>query len=135
MGASVQQQPIELILMKRLAGYLTVPIFVVDSIGNLLFYNEAAEAILGYRYEETGELPLEEWGTMFSPIDTDGLLLQPDDLPLATALREQRPVQGGFRLRGLDDVWRSIEVMAFPLGGQGGRPVGAAAIFWQRGDS
>ena len=121
--------------MKGLAGYLTIPIFVVDSIGNLLFYNEAAEAILGYQYEETGEMPLEEWGTSFSPMDGEGLPLAPGDLPLAMALRQQRPVQGAFRLRGLDGVWRSIELLAFPLEGQGGRRVGAAAIFWERTDS
>jgi len=131
----VQQQPIELILMKRLAGYLTVPIFMVDSIGNLLFYNEAAEAILGYQYEDTGEMPLEEWGTIFSPMDGQGLPLEPRDLPLAMALRQQRPVQGAFRLRGLDGVWRSIEILAFPLEGQGGRRVGAAAIFWECSDT
>ena len=128
------QQPIELILMRQLAGYLTVPIFVVDSVGNLLFYNEAAEAILGYRYEATGEMPLEEWGTIFSPMDELGVPLEPGDLPLAIALRQQRPVKGAFRLRGLDDVWRSIEILAFPLEGQGSRRVGAAAIFWERTD-
>ncbi len=126
------QQPIELILMKQLAGYLTLPIFVVDADGNLLYYNEPAEAILGYRYEETGEMPLDEWGRIFSPTDEDGQPMAPEDLPLAMALRQPFPARGAFTLRGLDDVVRSIEVLAFPLDGQGGRRVGAAAIFWER---
>jgi len=130
-GGRVLQQPIELILMKQLAGYLTVPIFVVDSAGSLLYYNESAEAILGCRYDETGHMPLEEWGRMFSPADEGGRPIDPDDLPLAIALRQHRPVRGAFTLRGLDDVLRTIEVLAFPLEGQGGRRVGAAAIFWE----
>ncbi len=126
------QQPIELILMKQLAGYLTIPIFVVDQVGNLLYYNEPAEAILGFRYEETGEMPLHEWGSIFSPVDERGRPLDPGDLPLAMALQQQSPVRGAFSVRGLDDVRRSIEVLAFPLEGQGGRRLGAAAIFWER---
>ena len=42
------------------------------------------------------------------------------------------PVRGGLRVRGLDDVLRSIEVLAIPLEGQGGRRAGAAAVFWEQ---
>ena len=31
-----------------------MPIFLVDTEGNLLYYNEPAEAILGRRFSETG---------------------------------------------------------------------------------
>jgi len=40
-------QPIQMILMRQLAGYLGVPLFLVGPNGDLLFYNEPAEAILG----------------------------------------------------------------------------------------
>ena len=46
--------PIQIILIRQLAGYLSVPLFLVDPKGDLLFYNEPAEAILGRRFEETG---------------------------------------------------------------------------------
>jgi len=55
------QQAIEVILMRQLASYLAMPIFLVDPSGDLLFYNEPAEALLGHRYEETGEMPLVQW--------------------------------------------------------------------------
>jgi PAS domain-containing protein len=126
------QQPIELILMKQLAGYLTLAVFVVDAAGTLVYYNEAAEKILGHRYEETGEMSLEEWGTVFSPTDGGGERIPPEDLPLARALHERVPVRGGLQVRGLDDVLRSIEVLAIPLEGQGGRRAGAAAVFWEQ---
>ena len=45
-------QPIQIILMKQLAGYLSIPLFLVGPNGDLLFYNEPAEAILGRRFDE-----------------------------------------------------------------------------------
>ena len=45
--------PIQIILIRQLAGYLSVPLFLVDPKGDLLFYNEPAEAILGRRFEIT----------------------------------------------------------------------------------
>ena len=126
------QQPIELILMKQLAGYLTLAVFVVDAAGTLVYYNEAAEEILGHRYEETGEMPLEEWGTVFAPTDGHGEPIPVDQRPLAVALRERLPVQRGFQMRGLDGVDRNIHVLAIPLEGQGGRRAGAVALFWEQ---
>lgn len=61
--------PIQLILIRQLAGYLSVPLFLVDPQGNLLFYNEPAEIILGRRFEETGKMSAEEWSTAFTPLD------------------------------------------------------------------
>ena len=78
MVAQVAQQPVELILLKQVAGYLATPMFMVDPKGNLLYYNEPAEDLLGHRYEETGEMPLEEWGTVFSPTDSLGRPLPAD---------------------------------------------------------
>ena len=34
-----------------------MPIFLVDPEGTLVYYNEPAERLLGYRYDETGEMP------------------------------------------------------------------------------
>ena len=38
---------IQIILTRQLAGYLSVPTFLVDPKGTLLFYNEPAEELLG----------------------------------------------------------------------------------------
>ena len=59
--------PIQIILMRQLAGYLSVPVFLVDPKGDLLFYNEPAEVILGQRFEETGRMPAEVWSSALSP--------------------------------------------------------------------
>jgi PAS domain-containing protein len=125
------QQEIEVILMRHLASYLAMPIFVVDPAGTLLFYNEPAEVILGRRFDEAGEMPFEEWSVVFAPHDPDGNPVPPDALPLAVALRQRRAAHGRLRIRRLDGTPAEIEVTAFPLEGQGGRHLGAVAILWE----
>jgi PAS domain-containing protein len=127
----MSQKEIEVILTRQLASYLAMPVFIVDSLGNLIFYNEPAEMILGLRFEETGEMPAAEWATAFMPMDEAGTPLKPEALPLMIALAERWPTHGDFYIRGLDNVRRHIEVTAFPLIGQAGRNLGAVAIFWE----
>jgi PAS domain-containing protein len=126
------QKPVEIILMRQLASYLAMPIFVVDPAGRLLYYHESAELLLGRRYEDTGEMPLEEWSAIFTPTAEDGSLLPPEALPLVIALEKHQAAHRAFWIRGLDGVRRRIEVTAFPLEGQGRRRLGAVAIFWER---
>jgi len=126
------QYQIEVILMRELASYLAIPIFLVDPGGNLLFYNEPAEAILGLRFDETGEMPLEEWATRWSPTGPDGQPLPPEELPLVRALASGQPATGTMIIEGSDEVRREIEVTGIPLVGQSGRNLGAAALFWER---
>jgi PAS domain-containing protein len=124
-------QPIELILMRELAGHLATPIFVVKPSGDLLFYNEPAEHLLGTRFDETGMMPFHEWATAFTPTDDDGAPIPPDELPLAIAVQQQRPAQGSMTIHGLDGMRRRLMVAAIPLTGQWGDHLGAAAIFWE----
>ncbi len=125
------QRDIEIILMRQLASYLVVPIFVVDTEGRMLFYNEPAEALLGRQFDEAGEMPMGEWSTIFNPRDDDGSLLPPDSLPLVIALRKRIPATRRVRITGLDGVARRLDIVAFPLQGQGNRILGAAALFWE----
>ena len=126
----MSQKPIEVILTRQLASYLAMPVFIVDAEGNLLYYNEPAERLLGSRFDETGAMPAGEWGTVFIPADERGAALAPDELPLTVALRERRPVHGSLWIHALDRVPRHIEVTAFPLIGQTEETLGAVAIFW-----
>jgi PAS domain-containing protein len=130
----MSQKEIEVILTRQLASYLAMPVFIVDEEGDLLFYNEPAETILGRRFDETGEMPREEWSITFKPTDANGVLIPPEGLPLVIALNERRPAHRSFWIRGLDGVLRYIEVTAFPLIGQSDRNLGAVAIFWEAGN-
>jgi len=125
------QKAIEVILARQLASYLGLPVFIVDPDGTLLFYNDPAEAILGERFAETGELPMAAWSTRFRPTDVDGSPLPPEALPLVIALQERRPAHRDLFIEGLDGQRRHIEVTAFPLIGQAGRYLGGVAIFWE----
>jgi PAS domain-containing protein len=125
------QKAVELILMRQLASYLAVPIFLVDPEGNLLYYNEPAEQLLGRRYDETGELPIAEFSTAFTPTAEDGSPIAGEELPLSLALEKWHPAHRVLAIRGFDGVVRRIAVTAFPLEGQGRRRLGAVAIFWE----
>ena len=122
------QQPVEVILLKQLASHLATPIFVVDPEGNLLYFNEPAEDILGRRYDETGQLPVAEWSTIFTPVDDEGNPLPADALPLVRALQDGEPAHGPMWITGLDGKERHISVTAFPLIGQYDRNLGAVAV-------
>ncbi len=124
------QQEIEVILVRQLASYLAVPIFVVDPEGTMLFYNEPAEELLGRRFEDAGEMPEEVWTTVFQQTEEDGTPIAPEKLPLVIALRERRPHSRPLSITGLDGVRRRIVVTAFPLIGQSGRHLGGVAILW-----
>ena len=115
--------------MRQLASSLATPVFLVDPAGNLIYYNEHAEPILGQRFEETGAMPVEQWSTMFQPLDGRGRAIAPESLPLVIALQQQRPAYKTFWIRGLDGGKRRIGVAAFPLIGQRKTLVGAVAMF------
>ena len=123
--------PIQLILARQFAGYVDVPMFLVDPDGTLLFYNEPAEVILGRRFDETGAMPASEWASKFEPVGDDGRPLPAEELPLMIALSRRRPAFRRFEIRGLDGVLRRLEVAAIPITGLKGEFLGAAALFWE----
>jgi PAS domain-containing protein len=131
----VEQQEIELILSRHWASYLNMPIFLVDTGGNLLYYNEPAEVILGRRFSETGSMSANAWSTVFRFTDeNDDKPVKMEDLPLTIALRECRAVHRRLYLIGLDHVKRHIQTTCFPLVGQADRFLGALALFWEVDD-
>lgn len=128
---AVAQQEVEVILARHLAEHLALPVFIIDPQGNLIFFNEPAEAVLGLRYGDTGLMPASEWSTLFEPVDQDGKPIDPGDLPLIIAMTQGHPAHKALWIRDLDQKIRKIELTAFPLLGQSGRTSGAVAIFWE----
>ena len=115
---------------RRLAESLSIPIFIVDGGGTLLFYNQPAETILGKEFGSTGEMPASVWARLFTPTDEDGNPMLPETLPLMITLNERRPAMGRFWIEGLDNQRRHIEVSAFPLTSRANLFLGAVAMFW-----
>ena len=128
--APTSQLPIELILLKQVASYLDLPVFLIDAEGDLVYFNEPAEPLLGLRFDEVGELSMAAWLASFRPGDESGRILADGAVPLVVALREARPVHARLDIAGLDGVRRVIETTAIPLRGQGGDLLGAVALFW-----
>lgn len=122
---------IEIILSRQLADCLTIPVFLTDPDGNLLFYNEPAEELLGKRYEETGRMPVEVWSTIFKPVDQNGKVIPPEELPLVKTLKDRHPAHGTFWIESLQGEKNKISVTAYPLIGRPDRFLGAIAIFWK----
>jgi PAS domain-containing protein len=132
---STEEHNLVLILARGLASSIATPMFLVDPEGALVYYNEAAESILGQTYSEAGAMEPDEWATAFSPEDPDtGDKLDPHVLPLMVALSERRPAHRRMAITGMDDERRLINLTAFPLFARTDEFVGAVAIFWQQDD-
>jgi PAS domain-containing protein len=122
---------IEIVLNRQLADCLSIPVFITDTAGNLIFYNEPAEDILGRRFEDTGEMPVGQWSTEFTPVDEHGIALAPDDLPLVKTLKEALPYHKSFYIKSVQGKNQKIAVTSYPIIGRTGKMLGAVAIFWK----
>jgi PAS domain-containing protein len=120
---------IEVILARQLAGYLALPIIIVDPSHLVVYYNELAERMLGRRFDEGGPIPWGEWTRAFDFRDDAGEPIPATEMPLAAALRHRRLAYLEFWMRGLDGTRRYIKGTGVPLIGNAGRFLGAVAFF------
>jgi PAS domain-containing protein len=132
MGWEPRQKDLVLILARDMAARLATPIFVVDAEGTLVFFNEAAEALLGQPFSEMGEVSVDRWSETFRSVDSDGVPIPRADLPLGVALIEGRPAHREIDLVAADGVTRHLAATAIPLQRHPGETVGAVALFWER---
>lgn len=124
------QQGIEMILMRRLASQLTMPVVLVDAAGDLVYFNAAAGLILGRSFESVGPIVRGDWSSLFKPANLDGSAMKREDQPLFVATEHRLPCRRTGWVRGLDGVVREFDGIAFPLIGQGERMLGAVGMFW-----
>jgi PAS domain-containing protein len=132
MAERLEQRHLLLILARNFASRLATPIWVVDVEGTALYYNEAAEELLGRRFTEGRGWPASEWSAYFRPRDGDGNVVPYEDLPLGVAIREGRPDHADLSVRDADHVEHKIGVTAFPLYAHPGELLGALAVFWEK---
>lgn len=129
MAARVQKHLV-LILARQFASNLATPMVVTDEHGALVFFNEAAERIVGQTFAEAGEMSFEEWSGRASARALDGEPLPDDRRAAAIALFERRPAHQQLLVTGLDGSEHRIELTAFPLFAHGDEFLGAVLIFW-----
>src|SRR5215203_6603100 len=119
-----------LILAREFASNLATPMLLTDEDGTLIFFNEAAEAIIGGTLAEAGEMPFAEWSARAAPRTAAADPLPLERRPAAIALYERRAAHERFRVTGLDGAEREIAVTAFPLFAHADEFVGVVGIFW-----
>lgn len=123
------QKPLELILARNLLSSISTPAFLVGAGGVLLFFNEAAAAMLGRRFEEIGSMSAAEWTAEFGPFDEDGRPLPYDEIPATLAVRDNHPHHGIFRIGGANGQRHEVEASAIPIIGPDGA-TGGIVLFW-----
>ena len=128
----VRHKHLILILARELASNLSTPMLIADHEGRLVFYNEAAEEVVGLTFAEAGEMPLDRWTTSFAPRTKDSESLPPERRPARIALDERRPAHEEFWITSRDGVDREVGVTAFPLFAHADEFVGIVAIFWRQ---
>lgn len=131
MVARGRQRNLLLILAREFASKLATPAFVSDADGNLVFYNEPAEQLLGRTFAEAGEVAAEEWASLYTVEELDGTPTPLERNPGGVALLERRPAHSRLRITGLDGVRREIQATAFPLMSTPDDLVGMVAFFWE----
>jgi PAS domain-containing protein len=132
MSEPVPQRNLILILARNFAARLATAVFLVDAEGAVIFFNEAAERLLGQRFIEGHGMSAAEYAKLFQPSDDEGNPIPILETPLGIAFARKEPGHGRLRIRGADGVTRPIEATAFPLLAHTDEPVGAIAIFWER---
>ena len=128
------QKHLALILARELASQLATATFITDASGELVFYNEPAEEILGRTFAEAGAMPAESWGSLFRVEDADGVPIPLERMPAGVAFTERRPAHGSMWITGLDGRRRLISATALPLFASANELVGVVAIFWQEAE-
>lgn len=129
--ATRRHKHLALIIARELASQLSTATFISDANGDLVFYNEAAEEILGRTFAEAGAMPASEWNLLFGIEDLDGAPLPVERNPGWIALAERRPAHARLRIVGLDGVRRQLSATALPLFSHPTEVVGMLAIFWE----
>lgn len=128
------QQPVEMILLQQWAAHLASPVWLMDAAGNLLYYNEPAEEILGLRFDEAGQINAGELSERFVTRPPDGNPLPSHDLPVVKALVNRLPSHRAMRIRSHTGEWRNIEVTALPIVATENQLLGVIAVFWEVGE-
>jgi PAS domain-containing protein len=128
---TVPQKHLILILARELASNLATPTLIADASGQVVFYNEAAEAVIGGPFAEMGETGIDELGASFSPRTREGEPLAQGDLPGRTALDQRRAAHQRIWITSRDGVEREVSVTGIPLFAHADEFVGAMVIFWR----
>jgi PAS domain-containing protein len=131
--SGAKPKSVVLILARELASNIATPMLVIDDGGNIIYFNEPAEHVLGATFASVGEMTPAEYDGRWATTDLDGTELSLARGPMSTVVSEQTPGHRVIRIRGLDGVWHVIETTVYPLFASATSFVGAVGVFWELG--
>ena len=129
-GIGTAPRSLPLILARELAANLATPMFLIDAEGYLVYYNEAAELMLGKTHAELGVVAANEFGTMLQLADLDETPLRRRDSPAGVAFILREPAHRTLLATTLDGRREKFECTAYPLFGRSDDMHGVLTVFW-----
>lgn len=130
-GGGSAPRSLPLILARELSANLATPIFLLDAAGMLVFFNDAAELMLGRSYAELGAVTADEFGAMLQLADVDGTPVRRRDSPAGIAFIHREPAHRTLVATTLDGRRDTFECTAYPLFGTADQMHGVLALFWK----
>jgi PAS domain-containing protein len=130
-GVAGAPKSLPLILARELASNLATPMFLIDTAGTLVFYNDAAALLLGKPFTELGEIPSADFGASLDVKTLDGKPIRRGGTPSGIAYFEHRPSHQTVAVTTYDGVHRVVEATAYPLFGTTGDMHGVVSVFWE----
>jgi PAS domain-containing protein len=130
-GSGTRSLP--LILARELAANLATPMFLIDGEGTLVYFNEAAELMLGRTFADVGAISANEFGSRLQLAELDGSPMRRRDSPAGVAFLRREPSHRTLLATSLDGSRRQFEVTAYPLFGKIGEMHGVLTVFWAAG--
>ena len=122
-----------LILARELASNLATPMFLLNQDGVLVYFNDAAEQIIGKPFAEVGAVDAMEFSAIFRLRELDGTALSRGHSPTGIAFLQHRPSHQVLLATGLDGVRREVQATAYPLLGATDELHGVVTVFWEGG--
>jgi PAS domain-containing protein len=135
LGTPGSPKSLPLILARELASNLATPMFLLDPGGMLVFYNDAAAALIGKAFAELGEIPSGEFGEALQLTTPAGEPIRRRDSPVGVAFFERRPAHQTLLATAYNGARRQYEATAYPLFGAASEMHGVVAVFWESAPS
>ena len=130
--ATRAQKHLVLILAREFAANLATPMALTNHEGTLVFFNEAAELLIGRTFAELGEISALEFGAVLELTEPDGSPVRRRDTAAGIAFFQRRPAHRTLMATGYDGVRRLVDTTAYPLFGAAEEMHGVVAVFWER---
>jgi PAS domain S-box-containing protein len=125
-----EQRNLTLILARSFASHVATAVFLLDAEGTVIYYNEAAERLIGQPFVEGAGMKMEDWMVRRRPLDEDGNEIAVESLPIGITMLKREPAHGVARFRREDGAYFRFENVTFPLFAHTEDFVGVMAMAW-----